>query len=288
MNSFIGNASVVSKINSIISNHNIGHAYLFAGPEGIGKSILANDFASQLLTGTKENHNSLINNPDLILVEPIDDLIKVDEIRKVSENIVLKPISSERKVCIINDADNMNEPAQNALLKILEEPPSYATIIMITSNKEKILNTIKSRCTILNFDRLTDDELREIFKDEELNEELISYSSGSASKYLKLKNSDYIDSLLIIERVLNSKDLLTINQAFANLRQVKTIKDDILDILDLLIIKLGNNLLEEPETRIAKLEAIEEVRSNLSRNANFDTSLDYLLIRIWEINNGQM
>ena len=277
MENFVGNAKIVSEIDNIITSQNIGHAYLFYGPDGVGKQILAKSFASRIFN----SETSLESIPDYYYIEPEDNLIKVDDIRRLGDEIILKPISSDRKVCIINDADYMNESAQNTLLKVLEEPPSYA------SNKEKIINTIKSRCTILNFDKLKAEELKMIFAKDTIDDGLITFSNGSASKYLKLKDSNYIDNLLILENVIDSKDLLELNRAFTKLKQISTIKEDIFDILDLLIIKLGSNLLDDSNKNVYKIEAVEEVRNNLTRNANMDASLDYLMIKLYEINNSK-
>ncbi|MBR3281498.1 MAG: AAA family ATPase [Clostridia bacterium] len=274
MISFIGNNQVVSELNSIISSGNIGHAYMFFGPEGVGKFLLAKEFS-------KEIGASL----DVSIIEPENGLIKVDVIRALSENIMLKPTISERRAFIINNADTMNESAQNALLKILEEPPAYATIILVTSNKEKILVTIKSRCTIFNFKKLTDEELQRVFPEENITKEMLDFSNGSAGKYLKLKNSNYAESIALLEGIIDGNDLLEQNRAIVSLKKNKTIKEDIDDILDLLIIKIGNNLLKDSQKRIKQIELIEEVRSNIKRNINFEDSLDYLAIRLWEINN---
>ena len=274
MISFIGNSQVVSELNNIVSSGMIGHAYMFFGPDGVGKFILAKKFAEEIEASL-----------DVTIIEPENGLIKVDVIRALSENIMLKPTVSNRRVFIINNADAMNESAQNALLKILEEPPSYAVIILITSNKEKILMTIKSRCTIINFKKLTNDELQSIFPEEKITKEMFDFSNGSAGKYIKLKNSNYAESIALLEEALVNKNLLEINKTFTNLKQIKTIKDDIDDILDLLIIKLGSDLLIDSQKKIEQVELVEEVRSNIKRNANFENSLDYLAIRLWEINN---
>ena len=241
MKGIVGNSKIILELKSIIKSKNIGHAYLFSGMDGVGKFLIAKEFAKAILClNSTDTYCSLCDacscfeaSPDFVLVEPEDGLIKVDSIRALSENIMLKPTISQNRVFIINDADCMNESAQNALLKILEEPPTYATIILITSNKEKILRTIKSRCTILNFNKLTDDELKSIFPEEKISEEMLSFANGSAGKYLKLKDSDYINSLTILEQALSLNDLLAINKAFDSLKKDKKIKEDINDIFDL-------------------------------------------------------
>ena len=294
MKDFVGNSRIVSEINNIITTQNIGHAYMFAGIKGIGKYTLAIEFAKSIMCenpidgsycGKCESCNAFNSYTDISIVQPEDDLIKVDVIRRTIDELMLKPIISNRKICIIDDADAMNESAQNALLKLLEEPPSYVTIILVTSNKEKIIKTIRSRCTIFSFNKLDNEEIKYILRKEEVDDSILNLSNGSVGKYLKLKESSYFEALKILEESMDSKDLLEINNAFAKLRQIKTLKEDIFEILDLLMIKLGSNLLDDSKKRIEKIELIEEVRSNLKRYANFDTSLDYFIVRLYEINN---
>ncbi len=293
MNNFIGNTKVVSEITNIIKNKSFGHAYLFSGIDGIGKFILAKEFAKSILCldsdetycGKCDSCIKFEASPDFVVVEPEEGLIKVDVIRQLIENVMLKPTVSSRRVFIIRDAECMNTHAQNALLKILEEPPQYATIILTTANKEMILKTIKSRCTTFEFGKLKDDEFKKIFKDEDISEDMLIYSNGSAGKYLKLKKSNYIESVMILEQALSKNDLLSINRSINELKKIATIKEDINDVLDILIVKLGRNLLEDTIIKTKQIEVIEEVRFNLSYNANFNISLDYLGLRLWEINN---
>ena len=163
MDSLIGNIEQRNNLKKIIQNKTVGHAYMFVGPDGIGKSLIAKEFAKSVLCLNATDRycdnceccEIFENSPDYIYLSDEEGVIKVGEIRKLSENIILKPVKSAKRVFIINNADTMNEAAQNALLKILEEPPSYATIILVLTNKERILRTIKSRCTEINFLPLT-------------------------------------------------------------------------------------------------------------------------------------
>ena len=294
MDSFVGNSKIVSEIKKIISNQTVSNAYLFSGTDGIGKFTLSKIFAKAILCenplngapcGKCEACLTFDSMADLIIIEPEDELIKIEKIRYAISELMLKPTISNKKVCIINDADCMNSSSQNALLKVLEEPPTFVTIILITSNKEKILHTIKSRCVTFNFLKLTDEEIKKVLHEEDINEDILKLSNGSVGNYLRLKNADYIDALLALEESITSKDLLEINKVITNLKKGKTIKEDIYDILDLLIIKLGDKLTDNFEKNAEKVELVEEVRNNLLRNANFDACLNYLGLRLYEINN---
>lgn len=291
MDTIIGNKTQRDNLKKIIQTRNIGHAYMFVGPDGIGKSLIAREFAKAILCenptdsycGECECCNIFENSPDFIFISDTEDVIKVGEIRSLSENIVLKPVKSNRRVFIINNADKMNESAQNALLKILEEPPAYATIILILSNKEKILRTIKSRCLEINFSKLTIEEIKQYYEGQDISESLFQYARGSIGKLEKIKNSKYIENVIELEKALNYQDLLEMNRALTKIKENKTIKEEIQDILELLIVKLNSELKENYAKKIAQIEIIEECRKNLKRNANFDITLDYMMVKLWEM-----
>ncbi|HBC84804.1 MAG TPA: hypothetical protein DCZ30_05230 [Clostridiales bacterium] len=165
----IGNDKNKVFLNKIVNSNNIVHSYMFEGIEGIGKSIFARSFAQMLLCIGKsktecrtcksciEFENN--NNPDCIQINPDGKAIKIEQIRQMQEKILEKPIVSDKKVYIIDDADLMTKEAQNCLLKTLEEPPKFVIIILVVSNESKILNTIKSRCMKIIFEKLKNEEL---------------------------------------------------------------------------------------------------------------------------------
>lgn len=287
----IGNIKVRNELKNIIKTQNIGHAYMFVGTDGIGKQLVAKEFAKAILcqepTDTYcdscECCNIFENSPDFVFIEDEDGIIKVGDIRNLSENINLKPAKSTRRVFIINNADTMNESAQNALLKILEEPPEYATFILIVSNKEKILNTIKSRCIIVNFIPLSLDEMHEYYKNQNIDEELYKYAKGSIGKLEKLKSSTYIENVIELEKAISYLDLLEMNKALTKLKESKELKENIEEILDLLIIKFSKEIMDY--SKIKQIEIIEECRRNLKRNSNFDITLDLMMIKLWELEN---
>lgn len=291
MSTIVGNKTQRDNLKKIIQTQNIGHAYMFVGADGIGKSMIAREFAKAILCENPtdtfcnqcESCNIFENSPDFVFISDTDDVIKVGEIRELSENIILKPVKSNRRVFIINNADKMNESAQNALLKILEEPPAYATIILILSNKEKILKTIQSRCLEVHFQALTLDEMKMYYKEQDINEELFQYARGSIGKLEKIKDSNYIESVIELKKALSYQDLLEMNRALNKIKESKTIKENIQDILELLIIKLNSELSENYQKKIAQIEIIEECRKNLKRNANFDITLDCMMVKLWEL-----
>ena len=107
------------------------------------------------------------NQPDIIYVRhEKPNTISVDDIRtQVNNDIVIKPYSSRYKIYIIDEAEKMNEQAQNALLKTIEEPPAYAILILLTTNAAAFLPTILSRCVTLNIKAVPDEKIRELERD---------------------------------------------------------------------------------------------------------------------------
>lgn len=165
----IGNEEIKQLLEDTIRQKNISHSYIFSGPRGIGKYEFAKQFAKMILCTADskpcnecksciEFENS--NNPDISIINPDGNSIKIEQIRNLISKSSEKPIISSKKVYIINDSDTMTKEAQNSLLKTLEEPPTYLTIILITSNENKLINTIRSRCTKIKFNQIQDDILR--------------------------------------------------------------------------------------------------------------------------------
>ena len=172
-NNIIGNEKNKELLKSIIDTNNIAHSYMFVGKESIGKLIFAKEFAKAILCENSEKPCNICksciefdtnNNPDFSILEPEGTSIKIDSIREFIKKVYEKPVVSNKKVYIINDSNYMTKEAQNALLKTLEEPPEYVTIILITSNENMFLPTIKSRCTKITFNKLKDTELAKVLE----------------------------------------------------------------------------------------------------------------------------
>lgn len=155
-----------------------GLSLSFSGKEGTGKKLVALSFLRELL-GISES-DDIRKNPDLFLIEKEDEMIKADDIRAVINFSGIKSYLGGKKAVLIDNAENMNKNAQNALLKILEEPPKGEFIILITKDFEELLPTIRSRVTNIRFQDLKDEEMREIFPN--ITEEILSVADGSAKK----------------------------------------------------------------------------------------------------------
>lgn len=129
------------------------HAYLFHGPAGVGKRAAAQAFAGALLGDPRRVDTR--THPDLRVIEPLGEMIRIDEIRALHHDLHMRPFEGSRRVYLIVDAHRMNEDAAAALLKDLEEPPSYATIVLVADELGPLPETIRSRCQLVPFRRLS-------------------------------------------------------------------------------------------------------------------------------------
>ena len=130
------------------------HAYLFHGPPGVGKEKTALAFAAQLLgdRGRVERRA----HPDLYVLEPLGDQIRIDEVRKLRRDLHMRPFEAARRVYVVVSAHTLNDEASDALLKDLEEPPPYAVICLLADELGPVPPTIRSRCQLVPFSRLSE------------------------------------------------------------------------------------------------------------------------------------
>lgn len=150
MNSFsdlIGNSSVKERLKQYIHREEIPSTMLFAGPSGVGKSLFARLFAKQAMNTTKNHPVDLIE----IAPEGKSQIHSMSAFREMISNIYVKPHESQVKFYIIHQTHRMLPVHANALLKTLEEPPEHARIILLTSQKEDLLDTVLSRCVEIPF-----------------------------------------------------------------------------------------------------------------------------------------
>ncbi len=297
-----GHENIKKILSNNINTKNILHSYLFIGEEGIGKKMLAKEFAKAILCTSENNRPCNIckscvefntnNNANFNLINEDGSTIKIDEIRSMQVKMAEKPINSNYKVYLINDAQLMTQEAQNCLLKTLEEPPEYIVIILITSNENKVLNTIKSRCMKLYFNNLDKNNVKKVlteqFEMKDINDSFLDAVGGSIKKALliKEKSSEY-EQITKLFDIIDKENLVNfINSASI----IYENKDDIYNILDyiniLLDIKIRSN--SNNSFKFANcIFTVEEVKKRLRANSNYDMSIDYLLMNMWKEINGE-
>jgi DNA polymerase-3 subunit delta' len=134
-------------------------AFLLHGPAGVGKQTAALAFAGALLGD--ERRVEARTHPDLYLLEPLGEMIRIDDVRALRRDLHMRPFEADRRVYVVRDADRMNAEAADALLKDLEEPPPYAVIVLVASDLGPLPSTILSRCQLVPFRRLSERAVRE-------------------------------------------------------------------------------------------------------------------------------
>ena len=161
-NSVIGHEQIKANLKKAIKDNKASHAYLFQGEGGIGKVKLSYIFSKALLCLSSEEEkpcNKCVSckrfesstNPDFLHIKPEKGLITKDRIEELQGKMKTRPINSEKKVIIIEEAQQMNQTSTNKLLKTLEEPPTFVHIILTSSNPFRIFPTILSRVQSVNF-----------------------------------------------------------------------------------------------------------------------------------------
>jgi DNA polymerase III delta' subunit len=155
-----GQDLAVERLQKIIAEGKIGHAYLFLGPRGVGKSLAAKLFAAALncpwQCGSCSVCRSFLNltSQNLLWLEPEGNQIVLPQVAEIAHFVQLKNAAGEVKVVVINEADSLNQEAANALLKVLEEPATACVFILVSDLTKPLLPTIISRCQVVNFTAL--------------------------------------------------------------------------------------------------------------------------------------
>ena len=291
-NNILGNDKNKEILENAIKLNKVSHSYIFWGIEKKKKKAIAKEFAKAILCLEEEKPcdkcKSCIefktdNNPDFFVLEPDGGKIKIEQVREMQRKIAERPIISSKKVYIINDADTMTTEAQNCLLKTLEEPPEYITIILICSNENKLLGTIKSRCTRLYFERLTNTDVEKYintnYPDDKLNEEILVMYQGSIGKAIKLREKKEIyEQIEKIIRQLKEKNLIEIIKMAEEIYQSKEDIDNILEYINVLLLKMSKKNIRY----IQAIKIVENTKKRLKANSNYDMCIDNMLFNIWE------
>ena len=289
----IGNQQIKEELLKSLKENKVSHSYLFVGIEGIGKQMIAKSFAQMILCTDKEENGcnqckSCIefhsnNHPDFLYIEPDGNSIKIDQIRYLQRKIQEKPIISNKKVYIINDANKMTQEAQNCLLKTLEEPPEYATIILIGNNENAFLNTIKSRCMIINFKPIDKEKIQQYMEQNyqmyDLHSNMLDAFQGSIGKAIQLKDKkeQYEKVEETIEK-LDKKDIIDIISMSEDIYKDKEEITNILEYIEIILLKLAQR-----DVKYANcVSIIEDTKKRLYQNANYDMCIDNMIFNMWE------
>ena len=189
-----GQGPIVKSLEGAIKNKRIAHAYLFSGSRGTGKTSVARILAKQLGVTDK----------DLYEIDAASNT-GVDNIRELREGVIVRPFDSPYKFYIIDEAHMLSKAAWNALLKTLEEPPAHAIFVLATTEKEKVPDTIQSRCEIYTFKQPSREVLAQIVSDV-AGKEGFKLEKTAAELVALLAEGSFRDALSILQKVLAVSD----------------------------------------------------------------------------------
>ena len=321
----VGHKDILKYISSAVENNRVSHAYILNGERGSGKKMLANLFAMTLLCETGDNepcgkcHSCKQaesgNHPDIIRVtHEKPNSISVDDIRtQVNNTVDIKPYQGPYKVYIIPQADMMTPQAQNAILKTIEEPPSYAVFLLLTENADTLLPTINSRCVMLKLRNIKDTLIKKYLME---NLEIPDYKAdmctafaqGNMGRAIMLANSDHFNEIREeAVQLLKHINEMELNEIVAAVKNISVYKLEITDYLDIIMIWYRDVLLYKATKEIDKvvfkdqlqsikeqarkssyegieliLESLEKAKARLKANVNFDLVMELLFLTIKE------
>ena len=321
----VGHKDILKYISSAVENNRVSHAYILNGERGSGKKMLANLFAMTLLCETGDNepcgkcHSCKQaesgNHPDIIRVtHEKPNSISVDDIRtQVNNTVDIKPYQGPYKVYIIPQADMMTPQAQNAILKTIEEPPSYAVFLLLTENAETLLPTINSRCVMLKLRNIKDTLIKKYLME---NLEIPDYKADMCTAFaqgnmgcaIMLANSDHFNEIREeAVQLLKHISEMELNEIVAAVKNISVYKLEITDYLDIIMIWYRDVLLYKATKEIDKvvfkdqlqsikeqarkssyegieliLESLEKAKARLKANVNFDLVMELLFLTIKE------
>jgi DNA polymerase-3 subunit delta' len=319
----IGQERLIHYLEVSIINQTIGHAYIFEGPEGIGKRRAAIAFAKGIQCRNYQGDacntcSSCLkinsgNHPDVRVIEPDNTTIKNKQIEELQQDLLRKPYESGKKIYIIHQADCMTISAQNRLLKTLEEPPEYGIILLMSTNANRFLPTIRSRCQILKFNRVEEQKIEKFIKNnyhvaEDEAKMLAGLSDGLIGKAVKMQESEDFkvqreEVIQIIEKVLNENEL----NVFDSVKFFQIYKENIDELLDWMILWFRDMLilqetgsekflinsdksvtLQRQFNRIGyekitnSIKIIEKTKKNIKANVNFQLAIEIMLLSMQE------
>lgn len=319
----LGHENIITNLQKAVDTGKLSHSYLFEGAESIGKKMVALAFAKTLLC--KEEGLSPcnicmaclkfdnFNHPDFQIIESASQTIKKEVIDDLIKNLYIAPLEASRRIIIIDDCHKIGMEGQNALLKTLEEPPSYINIILITSNTNRILPTILSRCERIKFFPVESKEIEGILaskyeRDLEEIHFLLNFTRGSVGQAMELAQSEEFfqareELLEIIDDIIRGNSF----RVFDSQDFFKENRDNWQEILDLIMFwfrdlmlykELGNtdlllykdkiDLLSRQEFLKEKLisdtiEKIDRVRQDIENNINYQLAIETMLLGMQEV-----
>lgn len=321
----LGHEQTISHMKHAIQLNKVSHAYILSGEKGSGKKLLAGIFAQTLQCkehGTepcmecqscKQAVNG--NQPDIIRVShEKPNSISVEDIRtQLNGDMMIRPYSSPYKIYIVDEAQKLTAEAQNALLKTIEDPPSYGVILLLTTNTGSLLPTIRSRCVTLHLKPVSSALIKEHLMGEyeipEYRADICTaFAQGNVGKAKRLALSESFGEML--EHAVHLMKYISemeVNDLIEDLKRINVYKMEIDDYLDLLMIWyrdvllfkatrdadsiiFSDELISIREKAVSSsyegleriINALQKAKLRLNANVNFDLAMELLLLTMKE------
>ena len=226
----LGHEEAWSAWRNAMGSARMHHAWILAGKRGIGKGGFARAAAAALVAEPGMRQPPVANHPDIIVLEPLpateDDekkradgkpyqlkrSITIDQVRRMQQRLVTRPTLGERRVIVIDPIDDLEKSAVNALLKSLEEPPQGTSFILIAHRPGRLIATVRSRCRMLRFAPLSDDDIDAVLRDEAPHADAparkaaIAAAAGSPGAALAYIERDLAPLHVLMQRLVREGD----------------------------------------------------------------------------------
>jgi len=265
LSTVVGHSKQLSVIKALVNSNTFPRSSLFVGPEGVGKKLIATETLA-LLTGSKLS----------VKVIGSEKPATIDEVREVSSWLFTKPTTGHGKGVVIDNADEMKSEAANALLKTLEEPPDYGYIVLVAKSEQSVLPTLRSRCRIFRFGRLSDANVEYILESLGItpDKRVVKLSNGSAGMAVRLSESQVPELIQEFLNLMRSKQrlqgIVKFSANFSKLSREET----------LLFLNALENLLSQKDTIIKWYEAIRKGREFLRFYGKPQSVVEWMLIEV--------
>lgn len=271
-----GHEAVKSILGKQFAARRFPHAYLFAGPDGVGKKALALEFAQKILDA-----ENLSTHPDFLILDQ-DGEITMEPVLEFISRLSFKPFLAQKKVAVINNAQNLNLQSANALLKTLEEA-SESTVIILVANSSRLLPTIVSRCQLLSFHPFSKSQLRDFAAANSLQTtpRIVELSFGSPVRLKKLsQDGEFLENEEQTVHKYESFGKMRLGEKFISIGGLAELEpQELKDSLQTWLMWQNGRLSERPEDFI-KARALGDCLRGLKQNKNKKLILQGLLLRI--------
>lgn len=325
-NEIMGHKKQISFLTKTLNKNQLVHAYIFNGHSGIGKLLVASTLMASILCDSSDiepcgecqscKKIATDNHPDIMVIEPESGSVKNQQVEGFQKFVSIKPYESNHKIILIEDADTMTISAQNRILKILEEPPSYVIIIMLTTNINRLVPTIRSRCLAMNFQAVPVDMIASYIMDnysidESRSRVVANFSKGSFEAALKMLESEaFSEDRQCIQELFDSVIKRKKLKLFEFVSILEKSKEKSLELLDLLtfwirdlifIIEKSNKEVLVNQDKIDILEnyvgeisleqlyrcfkEVEKAKRAIREQVNLSANMEALIIALQEVRN---